>query len=490
MPGFFGLPPEINSALLSSGPGAGPLLGSASAWLSLAGQYALAAEELMGSLAESIAVWEGPGAEAFRAAHAPMLAWLEEQSAEAGAAAARHTGVAAAYDAALAAMPPLAEIVANRTTLATLLGTNFLGINTIPIAVTEADYVRMWLQAASVMEGYQAAAEALTDNASQPQPAPRLLKNNARALNAQNFMQTPGNNNPDLLRLLELGVDDLMRLVDDVVKLGERAVGSLLALLGLLPLVAVGAYLVASQGFWLVWAAIFAAPVLIPVLLGTLIPMLQPHVEAEEPDDDREEQKGQPEQPETARPKQHQLIPVGTVAPPGTSAPASSTPAPQAPPAPSAPAAPAPSAPPGLSLYAVEGDWGGGGGEKFGPGATTGSSASSSSSLASAAAAAQSLQDSAKRKQSQAARVRGRARGRKVVLEEDQRMRADGHMDLAEEPALAPSASEVGGGLLGASGANPLINPSASGFQKLPDGAFQTGPTAPMLPTNWNPDSE
>ncbi|WP_297774460.1 PPE family protein [Mycobacterium sp.] len=181
-PMWMAAPPEVHSTSLSSGPGPASLFAAAAAWSSMGAEYASAAAELSGLLATAQAgAWQGPSAESYVAAHAPYLAWLTQASAHSAAAAAQHETAGTAYTAALAAMPTMPELTTNHVVHGALVATNFFGINTIPIAVNEADYARMWVQAASTMATYQAVSTAAVVAIPQTDPAPPILKSDTAA---------------------------------------------------------------------------------------------------------------------------------------------------------------------------------------------------------------------------------------------------------------------------------------------------------------------
>ncbi|MEE6177072.1 PPE family protein [Mycobacterium sp. 050134] len=158
---FAQLPPEVNSALMYSGPGSGPMLSVAAAWEGLAADLcdsASAYASLIAGLTD--AAWWGPAAASMAAAAAPQVAWLNVTAGRAEEAAAQAVAAASAYEAAFGATVPPVEIAANRALLAALLATNFLGQNTAAIAATEAQYAEMWAQDAAAMYGYAGASAA------------------------------------------------------------------------------------------------------------------------------------------------------------------------------------------------------------------------------------------------------------------------------------------------------------------------------------------
>ena len=152
------LPPEINSARMYAGPGAEPLNQAASAWATLAAELGTTSESIATVVAGLTTTWLGSSANAMREKVMGYVEWLESTSVLAGQSAVQAAAAAAAYEAAFMATVPPPVIAENRTQLATLVATNFLGINTPAIMATETHYVEMWAQDAAAMFGYQASS--------------------------------------------------------------------------------------------------------------------------------------------------------------------------------------------------------------------------------------------------------------------------------------------------------------------------------------------
>ena len=160
---FASRPPEVNSALIYSGAGAGPLMAAASAFNNLSSELssnAASYESVISQLTGS--EWTGPSSEAMSAAAQPYITWLDTTSAQLRVAATQATASAAAYETAFAASIPPPVILANRTTLAALVATNILGQNTPAIAANEAMYGEFWAQDAAAMYGYASSASAVS----------------------------------------------------------------------------------------------------------------------------------------------------------------------------------------------------------------------------------------------------------------------------------------------------------------------------------------
>lgn len=159
--GFY--PPEINSGRMYSGPGSGPMLAAAQAWGALADELYTTAAGYQSEVSElTSGAWSGPSSASMSAAAASYVEWLSATAAQAEETAAQARAAVAGYETAFAMTVPPPVIAANRSLLATLVATNFLGQNTPAIAATEIQYAEMWAQDAVAMYNYAASSAGAT----------------------------------------------------------------------------------------------------------------------------------------------------------------------------------------------------------------------------------------------------------------------------------------------------------------------------------------
>ncbi|MEY8014637.1 PPE family protein [Mycobacterium servetii] len=156
------LPPEVNSARMYAGPGSSPLLTAAAAWDGLAAELRVTAASYDSAISGLMGSWTGPASASMVAAAAPYVAWMNTTAVQSEQTAAQARSAAAAYEAAFAMTVPPPVVAANRSLVASLIATNFLGQNTPAIAAAEAQYGEMWAQDAAAMYGYAASSATAT----------------------------------------------------------------------------------------------------------------------------------------------------------------------------------------------------------------------------------------------------------------------------------------------------------------------------------------
>jgi PPE-repeat protein len=202
---FSVLPPEVTSAQMYGGAGAGPMLAAAAAWDGLGSELYSAAESFS-SVTSGLAggPWQGSAAAAMTAVAGQYKQWLSTAAAHAGGAASGAQAIAGIFEAAKSAITHPAAVLANRLQLVQLVRSNLFGFAAPAIAATEGAYEEMWAQNVASLTGYHSAASAVAAQmsplAEAVQALPAALKSTT-TLSGSLLSQVTANNQRNLTAL-------------------------------------------------------------------------------------------------------------------------------------------------------------------------------------------------------------------------------------------------------------------------------------------------
>ena len=155
---FITLPPEITSALIHSGPGAGSWLVASRAWERLGTDLEDSIRDYAPVLSSLTEAWHGRSAAAMTQAVGPYVTWLRTTAQQCQQLSLSAQVAAAAFGSTLVSVVHPSVVTANRAQLVHLLATNAFGMNLPAIAATEAQYQVMWANNSSAIFRYQAAS--------------------------------------------------------------------------------------------------------------------------------------------------------------------------------------------------------------------------------------------------------------------------------------------------------------------------------------------
>jgi PPE-repeat protein len=359
-------------------------------------------------------------------------------------------------------MPTLPELATNHAVHGVLVATNFFGVNTVPIALTEADYTRMWIQAASTMSAYQGVTETSLASTPTTSPAPQIVSPAANVAADSSF--------PDPTKVIIQALQNLLNQLSDLAtQYLPGPLGSFVSqmLNSLVAFMSTQLFLIPTYS--VLDTAIYFGPFM--TLLGLFAPFWLIGLVGLVGLEDAASPVGESHSAMPGR--QTQTLPMSTgVTLAGNSA------------APSGTAAGTPTSSAATAaahgFYAVSSDPDG---EGFSPTSTTKTAAAAAATLAAPAAVSLAARDQIRAKR----RAQARQHGRKyqfAFLDDD----ADATTSIDPPDVGQPAVSESGSGPLGFAGTVPrMAVAQAQGLTHVSSAGFDEAPQEPMLPQTWEP---